>query len=258
MDTKDGRNIEAFTKMAANYDGYYSDTEQARLYTMAKRIGFGQGSWLVDFGMGTGTSARPFLVAGGNVAGLDLTPAMARSGRARLREWGLEANGRYVMADVHDAPLAEGSADAAICRHTFHHLERPRDVFAQMVRVVRPGGHVFLIDYHYPDKAEERDKIEALDQVREPTITRHLSQPEMEGYFREEGIRIEKTFVDRTPTRFDDWMDAAKASLEVFPKLRAAFEALRDQGGSWYEESGEGAQFSIIRKRLTLLGQKRA
>ncbi|MYA97538.1 MAG: hypothetical protein F4X91_14160 [Nitrospinae bacterium] len=55
-----------------------------------------------------------------------------------------------------------------------------------------------------------------------------------------------------------DWTAAAKTSPEVFPRLRATFEALRDEGGNWYEESGEGAEFSIIRKRLTILGQKPA
>ena len=53
-------------------------------------------------------------------------------------------------------------------------------------------------------------------------------------------------------------MDVAKTSPEVFPRLRAAFETLRDQGGSWYEEKGEGAEFTVVRKRLTILGQKPA
>ena len=30
---------------------------------------------------------------------------MAKRGRERLREWGLEANARYVLANAHDAPL---------------------------------------------------------------------------------------------------------------------------------------------------------
>ncbi len=256
MDSAKQRNIETFTRMAETYGGYYSDAEQARLGTMAEHIGFGEGCWLVDFGMGTGTSAKPFLMLGGNVVGLDLTPAMTKRGRERLREWGLEANARYVMANAHDAPLAAGAADAVICRHTSHHLDDPIKVFAEMARAVRPGGHVFLIDYHYPNEAEEREKIDALDRLREPTITRHLSQEEMEGLFHAEGIRIEETIVDRRETSFDEWMDSAKTSPEVFPRLRAAFEALRDQGGSWYEERGEGTEFSIIRKRLTILGQK--
>ncbi len=258
MDSAKQRNIETFTRMAETYGGYYSDAEQARLGAMAERVGFGAGSCLVDFGMGTGTSAKPFLAAGGSVVGLDLTPAMATRGRERLREWGLEANARYVMANAHDAPLQAAAADAAICRHTFHHLDDPKKVFAEMARAVRPGGHVFLIDYHYPDEAEEREKIEALDRIREPTITRHLSGKEMEDLFRKEGIEIAETVVDRTETTFDEWMDIAKTSPDEFPKLRAAFEALRDRGGSWYEESGEGAEFSIIRKRLTILGQKPA
>ena len=53
-------------------------------------------------------------------------------------------------------------------------------------------------------------------------------------------------------------MNIAKTTPDVFAGLRAAFEALRDRGGSWYEEKGEGAEFTVIRKRLTILGQKPA
>ena len=159
MDTAKQRNIETFTRMAESYGGYYSDAEQARLGAMAERIGFGAGSWLVDFGMGTGTSARPFLVAGGKRRGAGSHARDGQSGRERLREWGVDANARYVMANAHDAPVAAGMADGAICRHTFHHLENPGQVFGEMARAVRPGGHVFLIDYHYPDEMDEREKL---------------------------------------------------------------------------------------------------
>lgn len=258
MDGADQRNIDVFTKLAAGYGGYFSDKEQARLGAMARRVGFGPGKWLADFGMGTGTSALAFLRAGGRVVGVELTPAMARSGQARLREWGVGANAHYVIANASAPPLADGAADVAICRHTLHHLERPREVFRQMARATRPGGHLILIDYHYPDEAAERDKIERLDRMREPSITRHLSQEEMEAYFREEGVRVEEVVIDRLDVRFDDWMDDVKASADVFPRLRSAFESLRDQGGSWYEERGAGRDLSVTRKRLTILGRKTA
>ncbi len=258
MDGVNQRNIDVFTKVAASYGGYFSDAEQNRLGGMARRVGFGPGKWLVDFGMGTGTSALAFLRAGGRVVGVELTPAMARSGQVRLREWGVHANAHYVIANAHEPPLADGAADVAVCRHTFHHLERPREAFRQMARSTRPDGHIILIDYHYPDEAAEREKIENLDRMREPSITRHLSQKEMEAYFREEGIRVEDLVLDRMDVRFDDWMDDAKVSADVFPTLRGAFEALRDQGGSWYEERGTGREFSITRKRLTILGRKTA
>lgn len=256
MNDANRRSVEAFTRRAEGYGGYFSGEEQERLDGMARRIGFGPGSRLVDFGMGTATSALPFLKAGGRVVGLELTPAMVRSGRARLREWGVQARARYVLADAGAPPLAEGAADAAVCRHTLHHLENPGGVFREMARSVRPGGHLFLIDYHYPDEAAERARIESLDRAREPSITRHLSQKEMEALFEEEGVRVEEVAFDRLDARFDEWMNASHAPPGAVPALRRAFEALRDEGGSWYEERGAGAELSITRKRLTILGRK--
>ncbi len=100
-----------------------------------------------------------------------------------------------------------------------------------MIRSVRTAGHLILIDYHYPDEADGRDKIEVFDRARELSITRHLSQKEMEAYFQEEGIRVDEIALGRLDVRFDKWMGEAKASAYLFPQLRRAFEALRDQGG---------------------------
>lgn len=256
MDGANRRSIDDFTRRAEGYGGYYGEEERARLVGMARRVGFGPGRRLVDFGMGAGASALPFLEAGGRVVGLELTPAMARAGRERLRERGFGARARYALADVNAPPLAEGAADAAVCRHVFHHLERPERVFREMARAVRAGGHLFLIDYHYPDEAEERAKIESLDRAREPSIARHLSRKEMEALFEAEGIRVEEAAVDGLDARFDEWVASSRTPAGAIPALRRGFEALRDAGGSWYEERGAGAALAVTRKRLTLLGRK--
>jgi SAM-dependent methyltransferase len=46
----------------------------------------------------------------------------------------------------------EGPFDLILCNHMFTHALRPRDFFAELRRVLKPGGHIYL--YNEPDDAE--------------------------------------------------------------------------------------------------------
>ena len=53
---------------------------------------------------------------------------------------------RFVQADLNHAPfpLETGSADVVACVETIEHLENPRLVFRELVRIARPGGLVLV------------------------------------------------------------------------------------------------------------------
>ncbi len=49
-----------------------------------------------------------------------------------------------IVGDIHDLPLDDGSVDAIICIAVLEHIEDPRRAMREMLRVVRPGGKVFI------------------------------------------------------------------------------------------------------------------
>lgn len=58
-----------------------------------------------------------------------------------------------VVADVHDLPFRDNSADAVISEFMFEHLKNPRLAVSEILRVLKPGGMVyistpFIIGYH--------------------------------------------------------------------------------------------------------------
>ena len=102
----------------------------------------------------TGTGRVPVLLAsqawfGGQIDGLDLTPARLERARAKLSAAGLEARARLHEGDAGRLPWPDASFDLVISLEALEFFPRPRRALAEMSRVLRPGGA--LIVSKYPD-----------------------------------------------------------------------------------------------------------
>lgn len=53
-----------------------------------------------------------------------------------------------LVLDAHDLPLRDSSIFNAVLFDVLHHLENPRFFFDEVVRVLRPGGRVLLLEPH--------------------------------------------------------------------------------------------------------------
>ena len=90
---------------------------------------------LIDVGCGTGTLARALAGCVESYVGCDV-----------VRYPGFPDGASFVKADLNHAPypVAEASADVVACVETIEHLENPRMVMRELVRIVRPGGLVLV------------------------------------------------------------------------------------------------------------------
>jgi SAM-dependent methyltransferase len=99
---------------------------------------------VLDVGCGTGQLAERIVLAGYEVMGVDISPAMLQKALAR----GLAGTFAAFSSAL---PFRDGSFDLALTVATLHHLETPVRVaytIAEMGRVVRPGGFVLLWDHN--------------------------------------------------------------------------------------------------------------
>ncbi len=102
------------------------------------------GSRVCDVGCGYGATARLLVdELGAQVTGITVSLAQLRYGQARARG----ENPRLVLGDWLDNGLPSESFDAVLAIESVSHMhERPR-VFAECLRVLRPGGRLVVLDW---------------------------------------------------------------------------------------------------------------
>lgn len=104
--------------------------------------------------VGTGTAQIPIELCrqapAAQVVAIDLAEQMLAVGRANVRRAGLEARVRLEQCDAKHAPFAGSSFAAVISNSIVHHIPDPGDALAEMARVIRPGGLLFVRDLLRP------------------------------------------------------------------------------------------------------------
>ena len=93
----------------------------------------------LDAGCGTGFQTAILLELGYVTTGLDISSGLLRAARARC------AGASLVQGDVEALPCRDGTMDLVIsCGSTLSFVTRPERAFAEIARVLRPGGRLLL------------------------------------------------------------------------------------------------------------------
>ena len=104
--------------------------------------------------VGTGTAQIPLelcrRVAKAEVVAIDLAENMLAVGRENVRRAGLENRIGLQLCDAKRMPFRDGMFAGVISNSIVHHIPEPRLVLAEMVRVVVPGGILFVRDLLRP------------------------------------------------------------------------------------------------------------
>ncbi len=109
---------------------------------------------VVDIGCGEGYLTVEAAQWARHVTAIDRSPdvlgrAKALGGRRRV------TNVTWKRGEMERLPIADRSMDLAVLSQALHHAADPAVVVAEAVRVVRPGGHVLVLDL----RAHEEDWV---------------------------------------------------------------------------------------------------
>jgi len=100
-------------------------------------VGAGDGEWTVELASRVGRT--------GHVWATEVDPDNLESIERRVAQRGLE-NVTVVLGDQNGTGLPDKCCDAILLRLVYHHFEHPATMRASLIRALRPGGRVVVID----------------------------------------------------------------------------------------------------------------
>jgi len=108
---------------------------------------------ILDVATGTGDFAIEALKLNPElVVGVDISEGMLEVGRKKMKDRKLDDQVHLQYADSENLPFEENKFDAVIVAFGVRNFENLEKGLAEMLRVVRPGGRVVILEFSKPGK----------------------------------------------------------------------------------------------------------
>jgi len=111
---------------------------------------------LLDVATGTADLAILGSLKARRVTGADISEGMLKLGREKVARRGLADRITLVQADSEALPFPDGTFDAVTVAFGVRNFEHLEQGVRDMVRVLRPGGRLFVLEFSRPRKAPFR------------------------------------------------------------------------------------------------------
>lgn len=135
-----------FDRAAEFYDAtraYPDGVAETIRDNVLRHAGAGPDSRFLEVGVGTGRIAIPFIRAGWDYWGIDLSSAMLAALRNKL-DPGDRRRGGFAVADAMSLPFPSGVFDVVLMMHVLHLVDDHRETLREARRTLRSGGRLIV------------------------------------------------------------------------------------------------------------------
>lgn len=188
-----GCSTEVYNIMSEDYvelEGYAKDADLGLgcgLPTVFAKIK--NGDTVIDLGSGAGNDcfiARAEAGPSGKVIGIDFTPAMIDKARENADKMGYN-NVEFRQGDIEKMPVGGNMADVVVSNCVLNLVPNKKAVFAEIFRVLKPGGHFSISDIVLTGNLPE--KLQSAAEMYAGCVAGAIHMDEYLGYIQEVGFQ---------------------------------------------------------------------
>jgi ubiquinone/menaquinone biosynthesis C-methylase UbiE len=243
MPSHDQRVRDEFTRQAETFSSSPAITDAALAQRIIDALGEEARGTVLDVACGPGVLSAAIAKSACEVVAFDLTAAMLEKAAQRCAAAGRD-NVSFREGNAADLPFAYAAFDAVVTRLSVHHFDQPTRVFAEIFRVLRPGGVFVVGDVISSEVAAESELQNAIEILRDPSHTRMLPGTELASLVARAGFAIESCATWDKPREFEEWMGIVNDPTRIAP-LRVVVRSLARAGLS------AGMGLSVDADRIT-------
>lgn len=238
----DQKIIDQFTRWAKPFAELPIHAEADSLREVITACEITDVSTVLDVACGPGIVTCALAQKGACVTGIDLTPGMIDQARDRAVKSNVTVN--FQIGDARSLPFKDESFDRVVTRYSFHHMENPCEVLAEMIRVCRPNGRIIVIDAT-PAPAAQQGYDQA-EKLRDASHTSALTLTQLLSLGNDAGLSHILTKQYRLESRLED-----QVAPEDWSALKAIFLEDISSGldrlgmSAWQAEDGIRFHFPI-------------
>jgi arsenite methyltransferase len=147
------------------------------------------GDVVIDLGSGAGNDcfiARAETGETGKVIGIDFTDAMINKARINAEKLGFH-NVEFRQGDIEKMPVTANVADVVVSNCVLNLVPNKKNVFAEIYRVLKPGGHFSISDIVITGELPE--KLINAAEMYAGCVAGAINKEEYLGYIKQTGFK---------------------------------------------------------------------
>lgn len=244
-----------FRRRPAAYAMPPSSFDQKFIAFLISISGVARSDDVLELACGSGNTTLGFAERCRHAIGVDVIEEPLQLARTAAVKRNIN-NADFIISEVERLSFDDGTLNGALCRFSFHHFVNPGRAFAELARVVTPGGWMVIADMvasEDPAKAEFHNQMERLC---DPTHARTLPGSEFERMFAEHGFRTALKVERDARLTLDDWIRFGGASPENAATLREMAAAAVDQDRAGLRFTRDGDQIRLVHNSVSFVLEK--
>jgi len=213
------------------------------------------GERALDVATGGGHVAVALARAGADVTAVDVTPEMLAEVAA-----GAEAEGVSIAtaeAEAGELPFADGSFDIVTCRIATHHFPDAARFFAEVARVLVPGGRLGFQDQTLPPQGTSAVLVDAFERLRDPSHNQAYSEAGWLTLIERAGLSVERAELVDKAHAFAEWTGRQDCAPATVAELRRLMAEAPPGMAEWLapECDAQGALVAFRNRHLVVLAR---